>query len=87
MNEPVVILDPSDPDTFHTDPTCPDLLPLLERAEARLGHAIDDPSVLLDQAFSEGLLLLDGVAAGLRWCRACRAAHQAATVARRGLAA
>ena len=87
MNEPVVIQDPSDPDMFHTDLTCTELFPLLERAEAFLGHPVDDVEVLINQAFSEGLLLLDGVAAGLRWCRGCRRAHEAVTVSARGLAA
>jgi len=87
MNEPVVILDPSDPDMFHTDLTCEELYPLLERVEAFLGRPVEDVEELINQAFSEGLLLLDGVAAGLRWCRACRRAHEAGSVSGRGLAA
>jgi hypothetical protein len=87
MNELVVILDPADPDMFHTSAVCPHLYPLVERAEAALGHPIADPEAIVDQAFSEGLLLLDGVAAGLRWCRACRRTHEAGTLAARGFAA
>jgi hypothetical protein len=87
MSELVVIIDPADPDTFHTSATCVELYPLLERAEERLGHPVDHVDELVEQAFHDGLLLLDGVAAGLRWCRDCRRNHEAVTLASHAVAA
>ena len=72
MSAPIIILDPTDPDVFHTDPTCEGLHQLLVRAEHTRGHAVADVDTLVDQAQADGLLVLDGVAAGLRYCRPCR---------------
>jgi len=72
MHAPIIILDPTDPDLFHTDATCDGLHQLLVRAEQNLCTAVADTDALVDQAQTDGLLVLDGVTAGLRWCRPCR---------------
>lgn len=72
MSATIIILDPSDPDLFHTDPTCDGLHSLLVRAEQATGEPVDEVGPLLDQAEADGLLVVDGVAAGLRCCRGCR---------------
>jgi len=72
MSDTLIILDPTDPDVFHTDVTCTALWPLAERAAAALGEPVDDPESLVDQAFADGLLVLDGIVGGLRCCRGCR---------------
>ncbi len=78
MSATIIILDPTDPDLFHTDPTCDGLHSLLVRAELATGAPVDEVGALVDQAEADGLLVVDGVAAGLRCCRGCRehAAHQ-----------
>jgi hypothetical protein len=78
MHAPLIILDPTDPDLFHTDAACDGLHQLLVRAEHALGGPAADVDALVDQAQADGLLVLDGVTAGLRWCRPCRE-HAAAT--------
>ena len=78
MSELLTILDPTDPDLFHTDVTCTGLWALATRLEAVTGEPVDDPESLLDQAHADGLLVQNGVVGGLRCCRACRpgaAAH------------
>ena len=77
MNELLVILDPTDPDVFHTDVTCGGLWSLLAHAEAAVDDPIDSPETLVEQAAADGLLLLgdaavDDAVTGLRCCRTCR---------------
>lgn len=67
----LAIVDPTDPNVFHTDVTCADLWLLAARVEAATGAAAVDPDALVDQAHADGLLLLDGAADGSRACGAC----------------
>lgn len=72
MNDATLaILDPLDPAVFHTDVTCADLWVLAARVESATGGPVDDPVALVDQAHTDGLLVLDGEVGGLRQCRGC----------------
>ena len=72
MSERLVILDPIDVDVFHTDVTCCELWRLAARAESASGGPVEGPEALVDQAFTDGLLVVDGTVGGLRRCRTCR---------------
>ena len=76
MTNVIVITDLADADVFHTDPTCDNLLPLVELAERRDGMVVTDSAPLLDAAAELGLLVESAAVAGQRWCRACRIASE-----------
>jgi hypothetical protein len=87
MTDQLVVLDLDDDDMFHTDLTCEGLLPLLFDAEQHLGHPVDRPEELVAHAVARGLVVDSGVAPGMRWCRHCRAAHEARHLRTHALAA